>query len=208
MRDEPIMVGRVLRASTASFAVGCRGLISKQDQTIPEFGALVKAVGPAGSRGADGAANATYGLIYNVTIEDDAFVRQLVAAGVEDTVYIEDQRQNRQVPIVVDVLVTGCGSGLEVCHRLPPQPPATLDQIYTCNAAELVRFTVRHDWLRTVLAALDVPTDPLLVAALRAAAQARPPDQREAYLIGAGRELARLLALDLIRLDGVLRQLT
>jgi hypothetical protein len=42
---------------------------------------------------------------------------------------------------------------------------------------------------------------------LRNAAAARPPDQREAYLVSAGRELAKLLALDLTRLDGILRQL-
>jgi len=208
MDNNPTMVGRVLRASTTGFSIGCQRPMAGQGRMLPEFGALVKATHPAGPRGADRDGSITYGLIYNVTIEDDAFVRQLVAAGVEDAVYIEDQRQNRQVPIVVDVLVIGHGRGLEIHHRLPPQPPATLDEIYACNPAELVRFTARHDWLRTVLAALDVPTDPLLVATLRAAAQARPPDQREAYLVGAGRELARLMALDLIRLDGILRQLT
>ena len=124
-----------------------------------------------------------YGLIFNVTIEDDAFVRQLVAAGVESAEIIEDQRQKRQVPIVVDVLVVGGGQGLAVYHRLPAQPPSTLDQIYLCNAAEIVRFTERHDWLRTVLGAVEAPADQLLIAALRAAALARPPDQREPYLI-------------------------
>ena len=110
-------------------------------------------------------ADVVYGLIFNVTIEDDAFVRQLVAAGVESAEIIEDQRQKRQVPIVVDVLVVGGGQGLAVYHRLPAQPPSTLDQIYLCNAAEIVRFTERHDWLRTVLAAVDAPADQLLISA-------------------------------------------
>jgi hypothetical protein len=173
--------------------------MAEQGRNLPEFGALVKAPNPDGS--------VTYGLVYNVTVEDDPFVRQLVAAGVEDEEYIADQRQRRQVPAVVDVLVAGYGSGLEVYHRLPPQPPGTLDRIYACNAAELVRFTARHDWLRVVLAAAEVPADALLIAALRAAAAARPPDQRQPYLIAAGRELAKLLAMDLTRLDGILRQL-
>jgi hypothetical protein len=197
--DESTIVGRVLRSSTTSFTVGCRQLISEQDQRIPEFGALVRAEAKDG--------NIIYGLIANVTIEDDAFVRQLVAAGVESAEIIEDQRQKRQVPVVVDVLVVGSGRGLEVYHRLPAQPPSTLDQIYLCNAAEVVRFSERHDWLRTVLGSVEAPADPLLIATLRAAAQARPPDQREAYLVSAGRELAKLLALDLTRLDGILRQL-
>ena len=195
MTDEAA-IGRVLRASTGSFSIGCTRLIAEQGEVIPQFGALVKAE----------TANSTviYGLIYNVTIEDDAFVRQLVAAGVQNEEYIEDQRQNRQVPIVVDVLVVGYGRDLEVYQRLPPQPPGTLDRIYACNRAEFVRFTVRHDWLRTIISAAETPGEQLLAAALRNAAAARPPDQRESYLVGAGRELARLLALDLPRLEGVL----
>ena len=154
--DQLIIVGRVLRSSTTSFTVGCRQLISEQDQRIPEFGALVRAEGKDGGL--------VYGLIFNVTIEDDAFVRQLVAAGVESAEIIEDQRQKRQVPIVVDVLVVGGGQGLSIYHRLPAQPPSTLDQIYLCNAAEIVRFTERNDWLRTVLGAVEVPADQLLTA--------------------------------------------
>jgi hypothetical protein len=199
MGEPTSIVGRVLRSSTGSFTVGCRQLISEQDQRIPVFGALVRAEARDG--------NIIFGLIANVTIEDDAFVRQLVAAGVESAEIIEDQRQKRQVPIVVDVLVAGSGRGREVYHRLPAQPPSTLDQIYLCNAAEIVRFSERHDWLRTVLGSIEAPADQLLIAALRAATQARPPDQREAYLVSAGRELAKLLALDLTRLDGILRQL-
>lgn len=195
--DQPTIIGRVLRSSTTSFTIGCRQLISEQDQLVPEFGALVRAAAVGG--------NLVYGLIYNVTIEDDAFVRQLVAAGVDTPEIIEDQRQKRQVPVVVDVLVVGSGRGLEVSHRLPAQPPITLDEIYGCNPAEIVRFTERHDWLRTILGSVEAPADQLITAALRNAAQARPPDQRQPYLIAAGRELAKLLALDLTRLDGILR---
>lgn len=200
MSDERIIVGRVLRSSTTTFTVGCRQLIAEQDRLVPEFGALVRADTKDGT--------CVYGLIYDVTIEDDAFVRQLVAAGVESAEIIEDQRQKRQVPIVVNVLVAGSGRGAEVWHRLPAQPPSTLDQIYSCSRAELVRFTQQHDWMRTVLSAQDLPADALLAAALRAAGAARStPGQSDVYLIAAGRELARLLALDLTRLDGILRQL-
>lgn len=197
MNNEPIIVGRVLRSSTTGFSVGCRQLIAEQDRLIPQFGALVRA----------GAADGTqvYGLIYNVTIEDDAFVRQLVAAGVDSAEIIEDQRQKRQVPVVVDVLLVGGGQGTQVWHRLPAQPPGTLDQIYLCNAAEIVRFTGQHDWLRTVLGTVEAPTEQLLIAAIRQAVQARPPDRRDGYRIAVGRELAKLLAVDLTRLDGILR---
>jgi len=198
--DEQIPVGRVLRASTSAFTVGCRQLIAEQDLMTPKLGALLKATGRNG--------RAVYGLTCNVTIEDDAFVRQLVAAGVESAEIIEDQRQKRQVPIVVDVIIVGHGDENAVFHRLPPQPPRTLDEIHTCNNAEWVRFTERHDWIRLLLPEIDAPVDQIIVAALRMASEARPSRlEREQYLISAGRELARLLALDLTRLDGILRQL-
>ncbi len=204
--DRPgLMLGRVLRASTTEFNVGCQPAIADQPSMIPPLGALVKAAGPTGDTVPSG--DAIYGFVYNVSVDDDPFVRQLVAAGVENEDYIADQRQRRQVPVVVGVLVIGGGRGLDVYHRLPPAPPATLDRIYACNAAEVVRVTARLDWLRTVLTAANIPADQTLVAALRSAAQARPPDQREGYLLAAGRELARLLAMDLGRLEGILRQL-
>ena len=44
--------------------------------------------------------------------------------------------------------------------------------------------------------------------ALRLAAEARPKDtEQKQYLVSAGRELAKLLTLDLSRLDGILGQL-
>jgi hypothetical protein len=199
MMDDSVVVGRVLQASTTRLTVGCQPPIAAQNQIIPPFGSLVKAAGPGEAT--------TYGLVHDVVVEDDLFVRQLVAAGMDDEVYIADQRQRRQVPVVVEVLLVGFGNPLEPRHYLPPQPPSTLDKVYSCNSAEVVRFTARHDWLRTILAAPDIAADALIPAALRAAAQARPPDQREGYLVSAGRELARLLAQDPIRLDGILRQL-
>jgi hypothetical protein len=199
MDEQPIMVGRVLRASTTSYTLGCNQRIIEQDNVSgPEFGAFVKAF--------DARSQAIYGLIYDVSVEDDAFVRQLVAADVQKPEVIEDQRQNRQVLVSVAVLILGYGMGNQVWQRLPPQPPATLREIYRCNNAEIVRFTEHNDWLRTVLSSADVPVEHLLATGLRAAAAARPPDHRDLYLLGAGRELARLLALDLPRLDGILRQ--
>ncbi len=75
MTEQPIMVGRVLRASTTSFTLGCSQLVAEQDEFAPEFGLWVK--------GYDARRRAIYGLVCNVSVEDDAFVRQLVAAGLQ-----------------------------------------------------------------------------------------------------------------------------
>jgi hypothetical protein len=189
-----IEVGRIIRSSTTRFAVGCQVLRPQ----VPIFGSLVKvrAVGQ----------DEVYGLIHDVRMEDDPFVRQMAAADGLPPEYIEDQRRNRQIPIEVGVLVVGYQEGGQIYHRLPPQPPLSLDVIHTCTAGELVAFTGRFDYFRLVLDNRDLPADELLAANLRYAAAARDPGGRD-FLLEAGRELARLLVMDMQRLDGLLRRI-
>jgi len=184
-----------LRASTRGFAIGC---VVMQPE-IPAFGSLVRAEGQASGE-------TIYGLIYDVRVEDDPFVRQFIGANPPEEV-VRDQRENRQVPIEVSVLAVGCGDGEGVRHCLPAQPPVTLDWLYQCSGEEIRDFTRRFDYFRLVLESRDVPTDELLAASLRAAAAARPENERQRFLVDAGRELVRLLAGDPTRLEGLLRRL-
>jgi hypothetical protein len=188
-------VGRIIRCSTERFAVGCQVL----QPHVPLFGSLVK-VRTSGD-------HELYGLIHDVRIEDDLLVRQIAVAGEElGAEYIEHMRRNRQIPIEVGVLVVGYRRGNDLFHHLPPQPPPSLDIIRTCSSDELVAFTARLDYFRLVLCCRDLPADELLAANLRYAAQARN-DAAYQFLVEAGRELARLLVLDLPRLDGILRRI-
>jgi hypothetical protein len=189
-----IDVGRIIRSSTSRFAVGCQVLKPQ----VPAFGSLVK-VRALGEE-------EIYGLIHDVRMEDDPFVRQMATTDGLPPEYIEDQRRNRQVPIEVGVLVTGYRDNGIIYHRLPPQPPLSLDVIYTCSADELVAFTAQFDYFRLVLDNRDLPADELLAANLRYAAAARG-EAGGAFLLDAGRELARLMALDLARLDALLRRM-
>lgn len=196
MKEAPLVVGRVLHSSTTGFAVGCRVL----EPQVPVFGSFVKV---SAQDGAD-----IYGLIYDVHIEDDPFARQLVSADDLDDVYIRDQRERRQVPIEVSVLVIGFRRGETVYHYLPAQPPLSLDAIYTCTNSEIAQFTRRFDYFRLVLGAPNIPADETLAASLRTACAAHGGgEQGGAFLVEAGRELARLLGHDLPRLDGILRRL-
>ncbi|MEJ2734712.1 MAG: hypothetical protein P8189_14285 [Anaerolineae bacterium] len=191
-----IEVGRIIRSSTTRFAVGCQVLRPQ----VPIFGSLVK-VRVLGD-------DEIYGLIHDVRMEEDPFVRQM-ASVTEDLrpEYIEDMRRNRQVPIEVGVLVVGYRHDGSIFHRLPPQPPLSLDVIHTCVAGELVEFSERFDYFRLVLDQVDLPADELLAANLRYAAEARGPAVGQGFLVDAGRELARLLAMDLARLDALLRRI-
>lgn len=149
-------IGRILRASTTGFAVGCRvGQLSQ-----PAFGGLVKAQ-PVDDR------EAIYGLIYNMNIDDDQLVRRLVLAENPAPSVIEDQRQNRLLPIEMSVIAVGYELGGAVYHGLPPRPPLNLDPVELCvDRDEVVAFTERLSYLRLILRAVgsSVPVDQLLVA--------------------------------------------
>lgn len=194
MTTTDLRVGRVLRADVRGFVAGCRVM----QENIPAFGALVSAASPAG----DGL---IYGLIYGVSIEDDPFVRRLVAADLSEEV-LRDHRENRQLPIEVSVLTVGRRDGDMILHRLPSQPSATLDWLHQCEAQEVIAFTYCFDYFHLVLEAREVPADELLAASLRVAAMARPGPERTEFLVAAGRELARLLPSDSLRLEGLLRR--
>jgi hypothetical protein len=192
-------IGRLLRSSTTGFVFGC----SVPEPDVPCFGDFVKA--PAQRQQAE-----VIGLVYDITIEDDPFVRQMAATPNLSEAYILDQRENRQVPIEVSVLAVGYRAGRaggEFFQSLPPQPPITLDQINLCGPEEVSAFNTRLDYLGLILAAPDIPADELLASALRNAAAALPAAERRPFLIHAGQECARLLCRDLVRLDNVLRKL-
>jgi hypothetical protein len=193
MSDHSLPVGRVLSSSTASFSIGTKTFAAD----VPRFGGFVKVDAPDGSQ--------VIGLIYDVLIEDDPFVRQMIGAEVDD-VYIADQRQNRQVPIEISVLVVGHIRDGKMYQYLPAQPPISLDQIVTCSKDEVIRFTNDFTYFRTVLDAKEARSDELLAAALRSAAEARGSSGRD-FLVRAGRELSRLLAFDAVRLEGLLRRM-
>jgi hypothetical protein len=191
------VLGRVLRSSTAGFSAGCRTM----EADLPIFGSLVRVERNGGGQ--------VFGLVYDVRIDDDPFVRQLIAAGDLTEEYVEDQRQRRQVPVEVNVLVVG-GRDMagQIYHRLPPQPPATLSWVQVCPASEVRQFGQGLGFLSTALNAADVPSDELVAAALRQIAATEPtPERATAYLVRAGRELARLLSRDPLRLDGILQRM-
>ncbi len=188
-------IGWVLRASTVGFAVGCRVL----EPNVPQFGDLVKVQLQEDTE--------IFGLIYDVQIEDDLAVRQLILAGEMEQEAILDQRQNRLVPIEISVLIVGYQRNGTINQGLPPQPPVSLDMLFMCTDQEIRAFTEQMDYLRLVFTASQVPADELLIANLRRAAAARPPESRHQFLVNAGRELARLLSFDMIRLDGILQRI-
>ncbi len=191
-----LTIGWILRAGTTGFAVGCRVL----QPNVPQFGDLVKVPLPNN--------NVTiFGLIYDVQVKDDPSVRQLILAGEMETEAILDQRENRLVPIEIGVLVVGYQQEDNIYQGLPPQPPLSLDVLILCDDEELRAFTRELGYMQLVLNAGHIPADELLVANLRRTANAYPAETQHQFLVNAGRELARLMNMDLVRLDGILRRI-
>ncbi len=192
--EEPI--GRVLRASTVGFSAGAR--LSQIDQ--PAFGMVVKAQPRANGR------EMVYGLLYDIHIDDDPLVRQMVLADVASEEMIRDQRHHRITPVEMSVLAIAFRDFEgQIRHTLPPRPPLSLDPVFLCDPDETREITSRFDYFRMVLGASQVPGEQLLAASLLIAATALPEDDRYAFLVQAGREAARLLSSDLARLDNLLR---
>jgi len=194
--DQQFMVGRVLRSSIRGFIIASR--IPEPD--VPVFGAFVRVKVQQG-------ATDLIGLVYDIQVADDPFVRQLAMQEEPDEVALADQREIRGVPIEVSVLAVGYRQDGTILHGLPPQPPIMLNRIFVCDPVLVRDFSTRLDFLRLVYNSREVPADELIVSSLQLAAQARPQAERAPFLIGAGRELARLMGADPVRLEALLRRL-
>jgi hypothetical protein len=189
-----IEIGRLLRASTSGFVVGCR--ISQLD--APSFGCFVRVSLPNDYH--------VYGLIYDIHIDDDGLVRQLVTAEGVDPGIIEDNRVNRNVPLEMSVLAIGYRLGTVISHLLPPRPPLSLDVIYMCDDDETCEFTSagRFGYFRHVLRAADLPIGELLAAHVGLASAAHVKKGNLHWRDTATQELITLLRDDYPTLMAVL----
>jgi hypothetical protein len=194
-----IPIGHLLHSSTTQFTAGC----AVAQLEAPAFGALVRA--PLDQD------YGVYGLIYDIHIDEDGLVRQLVTAGNISPEVMRDNRERRIVPVEMSVLTVGYEQEGKIFHMLPPRPPLSLDVITLCSEAELARFTgagVRPEpgrrdfgYFRHILQAKDIPIGEVLAAHILQVKQKTKNDQ---WVGQATRELITLLHDDYPTLMGVL----
>ena len=151
MTDQ-IEIGRLLRAGTTGFIAGCR--VNQLD--APSFGALVRA--PLGN------GYQIFGIIYDIHIDDDGLVRQLVTADNVSAEVMKDNRERRIVPVEMSVLAVGYEQDGRIFHLLPPRPPLSLDVIYKCDEKDTVRFTERFGYFRHLLNNQEIPVGEVVAA--------------------------------------------
>lgn len=190
-----IEIGRLLRSGTTGFVVGCR--VSQLE--APSFGALVRVPLEEGYQ--------VYGLIYDIHIDDDGLVRQLITAEEVPEEVLRDNRENRNVPVEIGVLALGYQEGGRIQHLLPPRPPLSLDAIYLCTPEEIVSFTGAGSfgYFRHILRDESKPVDELLAAHLKAAKEAQQAAGNMDWMTGALQELIALQRDDYQGLMNLLR---
>ena len=192
MTDQ-IEIGRLLRAGTTGFIAGCR--VNQLD--APSFGALVRAPLGGGYQ--------IFGIIYDIHIDDDGLVRQLVTADNVSAEVMKDNRERRIVPVEMSVLAVGYEQDGKIFHLLPPRPPLSLDVIYKCDETDIARFTERFGYFRHILNSKDVPVGEVLAAHIQ---QASAAHKEKAWTEKATHEVITLLRDDYPTLMAVLGALS
>ncbi len=193
----PPLIGRVRHARVPEFVFGTR----LPESAAPRFGSLVR----TRLRALD---VTVYGLVYDIEVNaDDAGTTRLLSVADDLRDEEVEWERNRLIPLDVSVLCVGYrdASGL-LRQSLPPQPPIALDAIHICDDADVRDFHSQLAYFRLVLDARNAPADEVLAASIRYAAEVMTGDRR-AFILGCGRELARLLAGDSARLEQILRRL-
>ena len=191
----PDKIGEVIESSTGQFVAECYELHSP-----PSLGSLVKT--------SDGDVE-IYGVVCNASTESVDPGRRPIARGKEEATEGGIYRQNPQLSKLLrttfDTLVVGHGKEDDIHHYLPPRPPRVHSFVYLCEPDEVRRFTQSLDFLPILLGTRTGAVDEIVAACLRQASCAH--DDKRAFLIKAGKELAVLLSGDLNRLNAILRRI-
>lgn len=212
-------IGEVIEASTGEFTAQSYRL-----HWAPPLGSLVKVCTPAAPVGVIHEsplqphgqsplcpqALTIYGVVcYSETVSLEPG-RRAVARGrdleSEEEVYLQNPQLDRLLCTNFKSLIVGYQDGDRIYHFLPPRPPHVHAFLYPCSQEEVAAFTRSLDFLPLLLGtSLPIPAEELVAACLRAAAAAR--QDARAFLVGAGKELALLLAAEPARLNTILRKI-
>jgi len=188
-------IGEVIESSTGQFVAECYELHSP-----PPLGSLVKT--------SDGDVE-IYGVVCNAATESVDPGRRPIARGKEEAteegIYRQHPQLSRLLRTTFDILVVGHGQVKNIHHYLPPRPPRVHSFVYLCETDEVRRFTQSLDFLPILLGTKSGPVDEIVSACLRQASSAH--DDKRAFLVKAGKELAVLLSGDLNRLNAILRRI-
>ena len=186
-------VGEVIEASTTDFVAQCYELYQS-----PPLGSLVKT---------RDLPMELYGIVYNATTTSLDPGRRPIARGKDETTEEEIYRSSPQLLKLLKsefgALVVGHKDNGKLRHYLPPRPARIHSFVYQCTPDEIREFSQSFDFLNILLNAhLPVSTEELISACIRQMSQAY--EDRHAFLVAVGKELAILLGGNLNQLKAIL----
>jgi hypothetical protein len=191
--DEMPRVGEVTEASTADFVAQCYELYQS-----PPLGSLVKTKDSAVE---------LYGIVYNAATTSLEPGRRPIARGKDEATEEEIYQSNPQLLKLLrsefSALVVGHRQNERLYHYLPPKPARIHGFVYLCPPEEIKEFSQSFDFLNILInTRLPVLGDELIAACLRQMSQVY--EDRHAFLVAAGKNLAILLSGELNRLNAIL----
>jgi len=189
-------VGEVIEASTADFVAQCYELYQS-----PPLGSLVKTRDLSVE---------LYGIVYNATTTSLEPGRRPIARGKDEASEEEIYRSSPQLLELLrsefSALVVGHREGDKLYHYLPPKPARIHAFVYLCSPEEVREFSQSFNFLTVLLNThLPVSQDELIAACLRQMSQVY--EDRHAFLVAAGKELAVLLGGEFNQLKAILERI-
>jgi hypothetical protein len=194
--DEVQRVGEVIEASTTNFVAQCYELYQS-----PPLGSLVKTTDLPME---------LYGIVYNATTTSLEPGRRPIARGKDEASEEEIYRSSPQLLKLLksefSALIVGHKQDDKLYHYLPPKPARIHSFVYLCSPEEIMEFSQSFDFLSILINThLTVSAEELAAACLRQMSQVY--EDRHAFLVAAGKELAVLLSGELNQLKAILKRI-
>ncbi len=189
-------VGEIIEASTTEFVAQCYDLYQS-----PPLGSLVKTRDLPVE---------LYGIVYNATTTSLEPGRRPIARGKDEASEEEIYRSSPQLSELLrsefSALVVGHRQGDNLHHYLPPKPARIHSFVYLCPPEEVKEFSQSFNFFTVLInTRLPVSQDELIAACLRQMGQAY--EDRHAFLVAAGKELAVLLGGEFNQLKAILERI-
>jgi hypothetical protein len=186
-------IAEVIEASTTEFVAQCYELYQ-----LPPLGSLVKTIDMPVE---------LYGIVYNATTASIEPGRRPIARGKDEkdeaAIYQSNPQLLKLLRSEFTALVVGHRLGDKLYHYLPPAPARIHGFVYLCPTEEIREFSQSLAFLNILLgSSLPVSVEELTGASLRQMSQAY--DDKQAFLLAAGKELAVMLSRDFNRLKAIL----
>jgi hypothetical protein len=180
-------IGEIIEAATGGFTVQSYELYK-----LPALGSLVKTRLETGG----GQAIDIYGIVYNAATTGIEPGRRPIARGkdeaTEDGIYASSPQLMKLLKSEFSALVAGYKKDSKVRRYLPPQTARLHGFVYQCSIDEVREFSRSLSFLNILTTArVEIPVEELIAAAIRNMAEVQ--DDRRAFLVAAGKELATLL---------------